>query len=150
MKGFTLLIMILGVYCLPVIAQQEGKGNVIKGSEGADPEILLDDRINRAGDPSKAIQSEAKGAVSRGTDCQVDFDNWTDLQIDCYVDGHLEAAIAPFSKSVFTVGSGNVKLYARAEFEDGTYMAWGPVSKRCELEVFELEIHPDYFNWYVE
>ena len=49
-----------------------------------------------------------------------------------------------------TTGSGTTCLYAVAEFDDGSKISWGPVCKSCYYQWLELEMHPDYFNWYLE
>jgi len=58
--------------------------------------------------------------------------------------------VAPYSDGNITTGSGTTCLYAVAEFDDGSQISWGPVCKECYYHDFELEVYPDYFNWYLE
>jgi hypothetical protein len=54
------------------------------------------------------------------------IDNWTDHNIDIYINGNYRGSIAPWDKRVTWAIPGNNKLYAKAVFRDGSYKYWGP------------------------
>jgi len=157
MKKLLLLLVIGFLFTGLTFAQTEqainekvGSGDVsmTKKSRGADPNIVMEKRLNDAEAESKAVQSTDKGAkASRGGYCYTHFDNWTDYYVDCYIDGYLEGYVAPWASGSVTVTGGSTKLYAVAEFTDGSRVSWGPISKSCSSQNFKLTLYEDYYNW---
>ncbi len=136
-------------------AQNTGKdgGNgdvtkVEKGSRGADPNIKVGNRKNDDGQTSKAVQPGEKGARGNGG-CLAYFDNHTSYYVYCYIDGNLEGYVAPWGYGSVSVANGTTSLYAVAEFSDGSKTTWGPLSKYCSNQTYELELYSSYYNWYL-
>lgn len=119
-----------------------------KGSRGADPNIKVAIRKNGDGQESKSVQSGEKGARGGGG-CTAFFDNHTSFYIYCYVDGSLEGYVAPWATGSVSVANGTTSLYAVAEFNDGSKTTWGPVSKYCSYQTYEMEVYDTYYNWYL-
>ena len=157
MRKLFLLLVIGFLFTGLTFAQAEkevdemvGSGDVTmtKKSRGADPNIKVEKRLNDADVDSKAVQPTDKGAkASRGGYCDTYFDNWTDYYVDCYIDGYNEGYIAPWASGYVTVGAGTTKLYAVAEFTDGSRISWGPISKNCSSQTFKMTLYEDYYNW---
>jgi hypothetical protein len=130
-----------------------GSGDVVKtktGSRGTDPEVKLAKRVNSANTESKVIQPPSKGAKSRGGYCDVVIDNWTSYYLDCYVDGYYEGYLSPWGSGRMSVGGGVTRAYAKAEFEDGSYSAWGPVSANCEYSTLTMTVFESYYNYSID
>jgi hypothetical protein len=105
-------------------------------------------RKNGDGQESKSVQSGDKGARGGGG-CTAFFDNHTSYYIYCYVDGSLEGYVAPWASGSVSVANGTTSLYAVAEFSDGSKTTWGPLSKYCSYQTYELEVYDTYYNWYL-
>jgi hypothetical protein len=66
------------------------------------------------------------GPATRGAACVVHIDNRTSLYIGIYLDGDYRGTVGPGGDTWHYVGCGETRLYARADFDDGTYSYWGP------------------------
>lgn len=100
-------------------------------TRGADPNVLVANRVNGDQSPTKAIQPGAKGGDTRGSYCRVVYDNWTEWYIHVYVDGYYEGGLGRWGAKTVNVGVGNTKVYAVAEFTDGSKVWWGPRTVPC-------------------
>jgi hypothetical protein len=118
------------------------EGAKIEKSRGADPNIVAEKRLNGVKSDSKVVQPSTKGAEqSRGGYCYITFDNWTSYYIDCYVDGYYEGYVAPYGKGNVTVSGGNTKVYAVANFDDGSKLTWGPETKYCYNQEWDCSLY---------
>lgn len=54
------------------------------------------------------------------------IDNWTGYYIDIYVNGNYRGTVSPWDKKVTWAIPGTNTLYAKAVFDDGSYLYWGP------------------------
>jgi hypothetical protein len=103
---------------------KQGKEQVAKNSPGNEPPAP----------PQKG------GARSRGPlDCWLTIDNWSPWWIDVYIDGTYRGEVSPFGKGTVNAGFGGTMLYARANFTDATFRAWGPRQFLCSSN--------GQFNW---
>jgi hypothetical protein len=89
--------------------------------------------LSRPTNDNKGPKSNAakKGAKESGEVYGMEYsdvviDNWTDHNIDIYINGNYRGSIAPWDKRVTWAIPGNNKLYAKAVFRDGSYKYWGP------------------------
>lgn len=74
---------------------------------------------------------QAKGGPkSRAAGCRIHVDNRTALVIDIFVDGEYRGTAAPWDDLYGWVESG-ARLYARADFDDGTYLYWNGAVNSC-------------------
>lgn len=78
---------------------------------------------------SKSTKGMTRGAGQKT--CYIDINNRTDYVIDIYVDGKFRGTMAEFDSSYTTTGSGTTNIYAKAEFDDGSYLYWGPRDYAC-------------------
>ena len=147
---FPILLGLL-ISAAPVFSQEDAgtTGKVSEGStpRGADPEIKVANRKNDDKSASKVIQPTDKGAaLPRGGSCRTHLDNWTSWYLDFYVDGYYEGYIAPWGNGGVTVGGGSTRLYVKAEFDNGSWKSWGPVSRSCSYQKFTMQVYPSYYN----
>jgi len=78
-----------------------------------------------------------KGGKARGASgCRVQFDNSTDLYIKVYVDGSFRGTMGPWDDSYVYVLPGITKVYARADFTDGSFRYWGPKEYDCGTDEY--------------
>lgn len=101
----------------------------LRGS-GPDPNITASAEVNVRSVPSGVVPPPSKVGEGRAL-CSVTFDNHTDLVAKTYIDGRFAGTIRPFGELSASIVSGAALLYARAEFDDGTADAWGPVRVTC-------------------
>jgi hypothetical protein len=101
-----------------------------RGGE-SDPNIKQGKETNDPGNQMEAPPSKG-GAISRGGGyCEVQFDNRTRWYIKLFVDGSYRGTLSPFGDAVVFVQPGSTSVYARADFDDGTFYRWGPSSYSC-------------------
>jgi hypothetical protein len=53
------------------------------------------------------------------------------LNIKTYVNGRYRGAMGGYDDALLHMAPGYITVYARADFTDGTYLAWGPQSYTC-------------------
>jgi hypothetical protein len=118
-------------------AGKEGK-EVVSTSKTAsgkdkDPNIKMAAMKN---DKKKVAEAPPeKGGKARGDgpgSCRVVIDNWTGYIIQAFVDGDFVGTVSRFGDGHMYVGSGATLFYARAEFDDGSVLTWGPQALDCE------------------
>lgn len=101
------------------------------GKGASDPNIKEDETPN---DPNtKRRPPAAKGGNSKGAsyDCEVQFDNRTDLNIKTYVNGRYRGTLGGYDDAYLYIFPGYITVYGRADFSDGSYLYWGPQSYTC-------------------
>ncbi len=133
-------LMVLIFVCAPSFTTdtfaQEGQEQEQKAREGAtskgnakDPNIN-NDKITNSKD-SKAQPPASKGGTAKGAPCEVQLDNWTQWIVKIYIDGEYHGTIGGYDESYTYAVPGRVKVYARADFDDGSYLYWGPRDYSC-------------------
>lgn len=135
---YTTLILMLFVASAndtSVIAQ-EGQGEEQKAREGAaskgpaqDANISQPEKPNDRSD--KPQPPASKGGTAKGAGCEVQLDNWTPWNVKIYIDGSYVGTMIPWGESYTYAMPGRVRVYARADFSDGSYLYWGPRDYRC-------------------
>jgi hypothetical protein len=103
----------------------------LRGAE--DSNITAGGEVNVRGTPSNVVPPASKAPGGRAL-CSVTFDNHTDLIAKTYIDGHFAGTIRPFADLTTSIVAGGVVLYARAEYDDGSADAWGPVRASCRTK----------------
>ena len=113
----------------PGKAPVEDKATKSRGA-GADENIKSKNEKN---DPKATIAApESKGGEkSRGGICGVKVSNWTPWKVQLFVDGDYIALVGPYGDVDVVTGSGITRVYARADFTDGSVNYWGPRSFNC-------------------
>lgn len=112
------------------------KGTMTGKGMGSDPNIKEGEELNNPGAAmgQKMTMPIAKGGgTSKGasSDCEVQFDNRTDLNVKTYVNGRYRGAMGGYNDAYMYINPGYITVYARADFTDGTYQSWGPQSYNC-------------------
>ena len=114
-----------------------GKGAVKihaeKGAAGGTDTNIKTARSSNAknGAASEPAAPPAKGGPkSRASMCRFHVDNSTPYTIDVYTDGDYRGTAAPWDDLYGWVEYG-ATLYARADFDDGTYLYWRGTANSC-------------------
>jgi hypothetical protein len=98
---------------------------------GADENIKKDSPVNDAKAQVQAPPDKG-GAKSRGMLCRFHVDNRTQWKIQIFVNGQLDGLVGPYGDAYGTYTEGNMLLYARALFDDGSVLTWGPRTAVCQ------------------
>jgi hypothetical protein len=96
-----------------------------KGTSAEDKNITAPRSKNSAN--SKSVKSRGTGQKT----CYIDLINETDYVIDIYIDGNYKGTLGGNDAKYTTTGTGSTRLYARADFDDGSYLYWGPKNISC-------------------
>jgi hypothetical protein len=141
-----LCFVVATAVCLPILSSSAygQKGTKMKkaaladatsttsssGAKGAtDPNIKIGERINSTTkeQPSSSPKSGAKGVST----CGIFFDNYTNLYIKVFVDGDYEGVVGRMGEKTAYAIAGATVVYARADFDDGSFRSWGPITFQC-------------------
>ncbi len=102
-------------------------------SAGDDPNVVKGTEVNSRSHKSDVVAPEAKAPTGR-TVCSIKFDNFTDLFTKTYIDGRYAGTIRPYGEIEASALPGTTVLYARADYDDGTADAWGPIRVTCQAK----------------
>lgn len=72
------------------------------------------------------MEEKSRGDLYGPNYSDVVIDNWTGYYLDIYVNGNYRGTVAPWEKKITWAIPGTNKLYAKAVFDDGSYLYWGP------------------------
>ena len=81
-----------------------------------------------ANDKNPNPEKTTRGDVYGSDYSDIIVDNYTGYSIDIYVDGSFRGTIAPYDKKVTWAVPGNTRWDAKATFDDGSYLYWGPIT----------------------
>jgi hypothetical protein len=96
----------------------EGKDmNIKHKSEANDPKVVPAAPVEKGG---KKTRDAAVSAVT--------FDNWTGYKIQIFANGEYVGLVGAYGKLEAYSTSGELTLYARADFTDGSALQWGPAT----------------------
>ncbi|MEO5945247.1 MAG: hypothetical protein ABIP79_00410 [Chitinophagaceae bacterium] len=130
MKKQLILLTSLMVIGLGFTANAQTKPNLKKETiisspvPSADEAAALKRPVNSKGKP--AMEDKSRGDVYGPDYSDVVIDNWTGYYLDIYVNGDYRGTVAPWEKKVTWGIPGTNRLYAKAVFDDGSYLYWGP------------------------
>lgn len=119
-----------------VVNLKATRGAVVRG--GRDPNIKTDDAPNKQEEKARRpwIKSGAK-QTRGGGDCKVIFGNYTDFRVKLYVNQTYRGTVASFNDAYLYLAPNRATIvYARADFADGTFLAWGPEEYECGANQF--------------
>jgi hypothetical protein len=125
------LALAVGVVTGPALGQDHPKSATATAAKSRGDSTGKDENIKKdaaPNDPNAKVEAppEKGGPKTRGGSCFIDVDNRSPYYISIYTDGDYRGQVSPFGDLVGYVGCGNTRLYARANFRDGTYQTWGP------------------------
>ena len=90
-----------------------------------DPNIKID--LPKGDDPKAAVPNpKDPNNATRSQLTDVRVDNATPWHLHLYVNGAYQSTLGPWSHVDMPYTTGNVVLYSRVVFDNGTFSAWGP------------------------
>jgi hypothetical protein len=96
-----------------------------------DKNINPNSGTNMPGEKSVAPASKG-GPASKGPfDCHLHVDNSTAWYVQFYFNGDAAGTIGPWGDYYPNITVGSAQLYARAVFDNGTVLTFGPVNYQC-------------------
>lgn len=103
-----------------------GKGiaddpNIKQGFTENDPDTPMTVPASKGGGGSKGA----------GGNCKVLLDNYTNYAIEIYINGVNKGVLYGGNESTLYYTPGQVTIYAKAPFSDGSYSYWGPTTYSC-------------------
>lgn len=125
-----LLLTVLTVSSLTSIsfAQEDGdKELTIKEQSSKSRGGEADENVKQGkptNDPS--MTTERADEKTRASNTKIVVQNYTGWYVDVYNDGYYEGTIGPYQDGYFYDFGDVINLYAKAVFDDGTYIYWGP------------------------
>lgn len=132
MKKQILLLAILVTAGMGIqVNAQNEKPKLKKETVDAKPVTTPDPKVDGLQRPVNDKNNPAPVSTSRGDVYGPDYsdvliDNWTGYYIDIYVNGNYRGTVSPYEKRVTWAIPGTNTLYAKAVFNDGSYLYWGP------------------------
>lgn len=103
-----------------------------RGAGAEDPNVKAGSEMNVRNRRPGTVPVEKPPAAHTG--CPITFDNQTDLFAKTYIDGVYAGTIRPFGALTAPATPGAALLYARAEYDDGSADAWGPIRASCSTK----------------
>ena len=100
---------------------------------GDDPNVKPAPEVNVRNKPSEVVPPAGKSPSGK-TQCAITFDNHTDLIAKTYIDGRFAGTIRPYGALEASATPGSTLLYAKAEYDDGSADAWGPIRVSCRTK----------------
>jgi hypothetical protein len=139
-SAVLLLFLVLAIVVPGSLSSAQGqkpKPKVIelkaqKPTTRGDDSNVKDDKETNDPNSQLAAPEQKGGAKTRGGgSCEVRFDNRTRWFVKLYVDGTYRGTISPYGDGVAYTGAGSTRVYARAQFDTGDYLYWGPSDYSC-------------------
>ena len=112
----------------PTFAQQKThkKKQTIEAKASDKPSDEAGALNKPANEKNPKPEAKSRGDVYGPNYSDIIVDNYTGYSIDIYVNGSFRGTISPYDKKVTWAVPGNTRLYAKAVFNDGSYLYWGP------------------------
>lgn len=120
--------MMIG-YGFSADAQVRGKfkTETFKSSAMSTPDDAVDALQKPGNDKDNPVmEDKSRGDLYGPNYSDVIIDNWTGYYLDIYVNGNYRGTVSPWDKKTTWAIPGTNKLYAKAVFNDGSYLYWGP------------------------
>ena len=143
--GSICLILLASMFiwsASPAATAPKGKPKIVKTKAAENRGTRTDENIKHAdgkntltGGP--AAPPDKGGKKTRGAGGYTTIDNWTPWYIKVYANGDYMGTLGPWEKKWTYTGDQCPNLYARADFDDGTWKFWGP-SQICN-DTWELD-----------
>ena len=131
---FMLAACFAALVSIPLAAQNnsaENKG--VKGQANAQDANVKNNNSTNSPDTKIAPPERKGGPKAKGPwgTCTLHIDNRTGFIVQFYFNGTLDGLIGPWGDLYPSITQGNAQLYARAVFDDGSSLAFGPREYHC-------------------
>jgi hypothetical protein len=125
--------LLVGAFVAPAAAQAGAPGKTVethasKGMKGPDANVKVDVSPNKQGATVMAPPSKG-GPKSKGASGSVVILNQTQWYINIYINGYFSGTVGPWGDYYTYLNCGSDTFYARAPFDDGSFIFWGPTAE---------------------
>lgn len=101
-------------------------------SGSADPNVKSEFEPNDPDTPMTVPASKGGGgSKGAGGNCKIMLDNYTNYAIQIYINGIYKGVLYGGNESTLYYTPGQVTIYAKALFSDGSFTYWGPTTYSC-------------------
>lgn len=139
----VLVACVIALVALPMPAQNSVQTNGVKVQAGAKDTNIKNDNPLNSQDQKIAPPAKKGGPTAKaGWTCDGHIDNRTPYYVRYYMNGELEALIGPYGDYYPAYTHGNAVLYARAVFDDGSSLSFGPRTLACTGSDFTWSLTP--------
>jgi hypothetical protein len=141
----ALLLCATAVAALPLAAESVSvKTSGVKGLASAKDKNILSNSMSNRGMNQMAAPESKGGAKSRGAfgTCNIHVDNHTGYYVTFYFNGSAAGSMGPWGDLYPNVTEGMGQLYARAVFDNGTVLTFGPRDYQCNGQDFIWTLTP--------
>jgi hypothetical protein len=137
------ILCLTAMVSAPLTAQTVSTKGV-KGSASAKDPNIQSDNVKNPLHPNIAAPEKKGGPKSRGLGgtCDIHVDNHTPYYVQFYFNGQLTGVLGPWGDLYPNITQGNAQLYARAVFDNGSVMTFGPRALTCTGSDFTWTLTP--------
>jgi hypothetical protein len=140
----ALVTCIAVLVSLPMAAQNTAETSGVKGQADTQDSHIKSNSLANSPD-QKIVAPQSKGGPQAkgpwGT-CNIHIDNHTPYIVQFYFNGDLDGVMGPWGDLYPNITQGVAELYARAVFDDGTVLTYGPREYRCSGGDFRWTLTP--------
>jgi hypothetical protein len=138
-----LILCIAALVALPMAAQNNVTSNGVKGGQAnADSHVKSNDMTNTADQNIVPPPNKGGPKAKGGAWCDIHIDNHTPYYVQFYMNGELGGVIGPWGDLYPDITAGMAQLYARAVFNNGDVLAFGPRDYHCSGGSFTWTLTP--------
>ena len=116
---------------MPLMAKTVNTSGTQAQASAQDKNINGNGGTNQQGQKSVAPPSKGGPATKGPFDCHLHVNNSTAWYVQFYFNGDAAGAMGPWGDLYPNITVGTAQLYARATFENGTVLTFGPVNYLC-------------------
>lgn len=131
------VVLVVAVMSGSGLAQVSDKPDMVtrkvRSRGGEDTNVKSAPEVNVRNKASDVVPPAGKSSAGK-PQCAIRFDNHTDLIAKTYIDGSYAGTIRPYGALEASAAPGSTLLYAKAEYDDGSADAWGPIRVSCRTK----------------
>lgn len=137
------ILCMMALVSIPVTAESAASKGANASASARDNNIRSDNMMNSKNSMVAAPENKG-GAKSRGLNgtCNIHVNNKTGYYVTFYFNGDVAGALGPWGDLYPNSTEGRGVLYARAVFNDGSVMTFGPQNFTCTGSDFTWTLTP--------
>jgi hypothetical protein len=138
----SLMLCIAALIAIPMAAQNVTTNGVKGSSASSDAHVKSNDMTNSLNQNIAPPPSKGGPKAKGGAWCNIHVDNHTGYYVQFYVNGELGGVIGPWGDLYPDITGGYAQLYARAVFNNGDVLTFGPRDYTCSGADFHWTLTP--------
>jgi hypothetical protein len=140
----ALVACIATLISIPLAAQNPAEDSGAKGQANTQDTHIKNSNPTNSPDQKIAPPPSKGGPKAKGAwgTCDLHIDNRTGLIVQVFFQGNLVGVVGPWGDLYPNITPGVAELYARAVFDDGSVLTFGPREYRCNGRDFTWSLVP--------